>query len=231
MLRHEPTPRRIGERQRQTALPKATRQRARAARRAFTLIELMIAVGIMAVMLTIGLPRLYQSMDKDSMRKAASDVMEACSTARARAILDSTTTELRIRPADREFSVVVVGNPRPAQPAAPEGHEFGAGRLPERTEYQWGDRMAAHDEAGTSAGGAACFSVKLGSGVMIEGLGVNGEDWTEDAQARVRFYPNGTCDAMSIILLSDKGERRNIFLEVVTGFADFEVDPLKFRVR
>ena len=60
---------------------------------------------------------------------------------------------------------------------------------------------------------------------------MSGEDWTEDEEAHVWFYSNGTCDEMSLVLLSDKGERRNIFLEVVTGLAEFEVDPLKFRDR
>ena len=80
-------------------------------------------------------------------------------------------------------------------------------------------------------GGAASFSITLPAGIRIEGLGVNGEDWSEDEMARVRFYPNGTCDEMSLIVVSEKNERRNIWLEVVTGFAEFETDPLKFKVR
>jgi hypothetical protein len=70
--------------------------------------------------------------------------------------------------------------------------------------------------------------VKLSPSIVVEGLGVNGEDWTEDDEAHVRFYPNGTCDQMSVVLLSDKGERRNIWLEMVTGYADVESDPQKF---
>ena len=33
------------------------------------------------------------------------------------------------------------------------------------------------------------------------------------------------------VLLSDQGERRNIWLDVVTAQADFEVDPHKFKER
>lgn len=182
------------------------------------MIELMVAVGIAAVIMTIAIPRLYQNMDQDSMRKAASDVMEACSHARARAILDATVMELRIRPQDRRFSVAP-GTPAPSMEEEMRGP---------RTFMFHGDEMV---ERTPRASGAAAFSVKLSNSILIEGLGVNGEDWTEDEEARVRFYPNGTCDEMSIVLLSDKGERRNIFLEVVTGLAEFEVDPLKFRAR
>ncbi len=194
--------------------------------RAFTLVELMVAVGMMAIFMSIAIPTLFQNMHRDSMRKAVSDVMEACSVARARAILDGAPMELRIHPVERTFSV----GPAAQAPAGPPGSEFGPEGLPERIDYQWGARMEDHG-GGAGSSGPSTFSVKLGQSIVIEGLGVNGEDWTEDPQASVRFYPNGTCDEMSVILLSDQGERRNIFLEVVTGFADLEVDPLKFRVR
>ncbi|MBI5385558.1 MAG: hypothetical protein HZA90_12840 [Verrucomicrobia bacterium] len=175
----------------------------------------MVAVGIMAVLMSVAIPSLYQNMHQDSMRKAASDVMEACSHARARAILDGATMELRIRPAERSFSVGA---------ATVRADDDTRGTQAFMTATTPLDRPA-------TSGGGAGFSAKLSSSIIIEGLGVNGEDWTEDEEARVRFYPNGTCDEMSIVLLSDKGERRNIFLEVVTGMADFETDPYKFRER
>ena len=190
---------------------------------AFTLIEIMVAVGIMAVFMTIGIPKLFQNMHQDSMRKAVSDIMEVCATARARAILDGGTTVLRIRPHDRSFSVGAA-----SQTGDQSSMGVGAG-LPERNNYQFGDRMRQQRAAPNPA--ASGNAAKLSSFIIVEGLGVNGEDWTEDEEAQVRFYPNGTCDAMSIVLLSDKGERRNIYLEVVTGFAELEVDTFKFRAR
>jgi hypothetical protein len=191
----------------------------------------MVAVGMMAVFMTIAIPTLYQSMHRDSMRKAVSDVMEACSVARARAILNNTTMELRIRPGDRSLNVGAAAAPSrgpggPMFPGDMGGDQTGGG-LPDRVDYQWGDRMVNH--APPAAPGS--FSVKLSDTIIIEGLGVNGEDWTEDPEAKVRFYPNGTCDEMSIVLTSDRGERRNIWLEVVTGFAELESDPFKFRDR
>lgn len=195
-------------------IEKTTRSR-RGGAKAFTLIELMVAVGIMAVLMTVAIPRLYQDMHQDSMRKAVSDVMEVCSHARARAILDGTAMELRIRPAERYFSVV---------PATRSDEEVGVAQTFSFQGHELVERTR------TPVGGAA-LSVKLSESILVEGLGVNGEDWTEDEEARVRFYPNGTCDEMSIVLLSDKGERRNIWLEVVTGMAELEVDPQKFRAR
>ena len=186
-------------------------------RSAFTLIEIMVVCGIIALVMTIAIPSIYRQIHPESMQKAVSDVMEACSHARAFAILNGVETELVIRPFDRQIEVVQVGS---GGTAAPD-------RLasPSVSGEEW--RMAQE----TAPKSAAAFSVKLSDKIMIEGLGVNGEDWTEDEVARVRFYPNGTSDEMSMVLVSEKLERRNITLEVVTGLADVETDPNKFKAR
>src|SRR5262245_54523900 len=74
---------------------------------AFTLIELMVVVGILAVVMTIAIPSIYQTLHKGSLRTAVSDVMEICSHARAYSILNGVETGLRIRPADRQLDVIV----------------------------------------------------------------------------------------------------------------------------
>ena len=54
-------------------------------------------------------------------------------------------------------------------------------------------------------------------------------DFRLDETARVRFFPNGTSDELTLILLSEKNERCEILLEVTTGLAEVEWDPNKFR--
>jgi len=185
---------------------------------AFTLIELMVVVAIMGIVMTISVPTIYQQLHPESMRKAASDVMEACSHARARAILNGAETDLVIRPGDRQFTVTGASSASvdPTQMRSPDvaGNDW---RTPARSSG--------------AAAGVGDFSVKLSDRIIIEGMGINGEDYTEDEVGRVRFYPNGTSDEFSIVLLSDRGERRNITLEVVTGLADMESDPHKFKAR
>ena len=83
----------------------------------------------------------------------------------------------------------------------------------------------------SGGGGGSIFTVTLSDRIIIEGLGINGLDYTEDEVSRVRFFPNGTSEEMSLILLSDRNERRNITLEVVTALAEFEVDPNKWKDR
>jgi prepilin-type N-terminal cleavage/methylation domain-containing protein len=93
-----------------------TTRLARAAQCGFTLLELMVVVAIMGIVMTISIPAIYQQLHPESMRKAVSDVMEACSHARARAILNGAETDLVIRPGDRQFTVSgAISSPAPGQ--------------------------------------------------------------------------------------------------------------------
>ena len=57
------------------------------ARGGFTLIEIMIVVGIMGIVMTMGVPLVYNVFRKAPFTKAITDIVEVCSHARARAIL------------------------------------------------------------------------------------------------------------------------------------------------
>ena len=74
-------------------------------RAAFTLIEIMVVVGILGMVLALGVPPFVRSMQKDPLRQAVSDVTEACSDARAKAILLGVPTELVIRAEDKQLTV------------------------------------------------------------------------------------------------------------------------------
>jgi len=194
----------------------------RVSSRAFTLVELMVVVAIMGIVMTLAIPTIYQQLHPESMRKAVSQVMEACSHARARAILNGVDTDLVIHPADREFELSTA----PSSPSS-------AGQNPLFSPDVAGNDWRTPPKPAPSPTGVSdnFFPLKLSDRIMIEGMGINGEDYTEDEVGRVRFYPNGTSDEMSIVLTSDKGERRNITLEVVTGMPDVESDPTKFKSR
>ena len=190
--------------------------------RAFTLVELLIAMGMVAILLSVALPSVYRNWGQDSLLKAMTDVMEVCHQARARAVLGGTPMELRIRLVDRSFSIAAASVQRDVEDSAPVGNafEFRGDEVVEKPVHKTGAAQEWSDA-----------SKRLSEKIHIEGLGVNGEDWTEDEEARIRFYPDGTCDEMSLVLLSDKGERCNITLEIVTGLADVETDITKFKAR
>ena len=65
--------------------------------------------------------------------------------------------------------------------------------------------------------------------VAIASLKINGVRYVprEDLdvhEARVRFFPNGTCDEMRLVLLSDTGEFSGVFLEITTSLSSVESD-------
>lgn len=210
-----------------------------ASRRAFTLVEIMVVVGIIAIVMTIAVPFMRTAFDSPrGMGGAVKILQEAASNARALAILRQTTTELVIHPREGSIEVSMSGG----------GGDRGGGidfvdgsrvhmesKNVSGEDWRMADRKTGSGGSGGGSGGGRSerdpFKGRLPKGIQVEGLGVNGEDWTEDEVAKVRFYPNGTCDEMSIVLISDTNERRNVWLEVVTGYAEIESDPQKFKVR
>jgi prepilin-type N-terminal cleavage/methylation domain-containing protein len=183
---------------------KPTDQPGRTGDAAFTLIELMVVVGIMALVMAIGIPFMANVVNGGKgISRAGRDVQQACHDTRALAILRQRPVELRIRPGDGilEFGAA---SQTGALSSEITGNDW---RMPDRTQ----------------SGGAGDSSVKLPEGVVIEVLGVNGFDWTDDEVAHVRFYPNGTSDEMRMILYRPStGERRYMHLEVVTGLTVLE---------
>ena len=54
----------------------------------------MIVVGIMGIVMAMSVPIVYKVWRKAPMRKAVSDIVEVCSHARARAIMQGSVTEV-----------------------------------------------------------------------------------------------------------------------------------------
>jgi len=154
---------------------------------AFTLIELMVVIGIVAILAAISVPSIRGMLHNESMRKATEEARDVCENARARAILGGSMTE-----------VVIHANP-------PTMEVAGGG--PERN----GSGLIAHFE--------------LGGDVGVESIKVNGVQYKDADMARVRFFPNGTCDEFRMVLLRPQDNlRRGIFCEVTTSLADVEMD-------
>jgi type II secretory pathway pseudopilin PulG len=80
---------------------------------------------------------------------------------------------------------------------------------------------------GRCAGGGRAAS--FGDNVTIEMLDVNLWEYREADSARVRFFPDGTSDEMTLILSTDRGEFRRIQLEITTGLASVEGDVSKWK--
>jgi hypothetical protein len=61
-------------------------------------------------------------------------------------------------------------------------------------------------------------SATLDDSVDIAMLDINLMDFSQSDDSRVRFFPNGTCDELMLVLISG-GERMKITLEFSTGIA------------
>ena len=71
----------------------------------------MIVVAIMGIVMTMSVPIVYKVWRKAPMRKAVSDVVEVCSHARARAIMQGTMTEVVFHPKENRLEVAGAGGP------------------------------------------------------------------------------------------------------------------------
>ncbi len=176
-----------------------------AASPAFTLIEIMIVVGIMGIVMTMSVPFVYKVWRKAPMRKAVADVVEVCSHARARAIMSGTPTEVVFHPKLNRLEIA--GAPSPPRPSA------AAGGVP-----------APNAPAASGSGTAA----QLPEDVIIYLLDINmsGVEYRDAEEARVRFFPNGVADEMRMILF-DARDYVGIELETTTGLANVVRDPLR----
>jgi type II secretion system protein H len=174
------------------------RARAAAGDPGFTLIEVMVVVGIMGMILAAGIPSLYKLYQKEGIRKATSDVVEVCSKARAQAIFRGTPVDVIFHPRERRLEVASA----PAQPADAGGSVM----APERPTLVAG--------AGQSA--------QIAEDMTIEMLDINLSEYKDSEWARVRFFPNGTSDEMTLVLHSSKNEWKKITLEVTTGLTSVD---------
>lgn len=73
--------------------------------RGFTLIEIMMVVAIIGLTLTMGIPSFVRVLKKEGMRKAESEMLEACQDARRAAIMNNQATDLVLHPIDGTFEV------------------------------------------------------------------------------------------------------------------------------
>ncbi len=178
----------------------------------FTMIELMVVVGIMGIVLTMGIPSIYHVWRKEPMRQTISDVVEICSAARARSILQGGVMEVIFNGGEGSISVNSAGTA--GQSPAPTSASGDPGVIP-ATPPAPGKNLSMH----------------LPETVAISKLLVNGLNGMDRNQVRVRFFPNGTCDDLILQLRSDKNELAEITLELTTGLTLVKYNPQEFRLR
>ena len=159
----------------------------------------------MGIVMTMSVPIVYKVWRKAPMREAVKDIVEVCSHARARAIMQGTVTEVVFHPKENRLEW-------PAPPARRARRLKPAGRRAQRAARR---------------PGPACRR-NCPTEVIIETLDINmsGIEFNDAEEARIRFYPNGISDEMQMILF-DGRDRMGIELEITTGLANVVPDPLR----
>jgi len=164
----------------------------------------MIVVAIMGIVLTMGIPMVYQLRHEAPLRKAVRDVIEVCSQARAQAILQSKAVAVVFHPREHRLEIEGAGNTK----------EAGTGAV----------------QIGLTPGAGNGTFAKISEDVAIEMLDVDLSEFKDAEQVKVWFYPNGVCDELTLILFdpsAPRDPRRAISWEVTTGLASVETDPRK----
>lgn len=175
---------------------------------AFTMIELMIVIAIMALVMAISIPSFYRSLEKDTMRRATKVILDTCTAARTQAIITGRPHDVVILPADGVLQTEAV---RSREPTDEELRIEEMERMARETGEPGGD-LAWAEEPGA-----------LPEGIRIEFVGVNFvPDLQKAGQARVRLYPNGTGDEFTMVIRSDQNEWRQFTMDVATGIIKWE---------
>jgi prepilin-type N-terminal cleavage/methylation domain-containing protein len=167
---------------------------------AFTLIEIMVVVGIMGLVLLTGVPIVYKVFHRAPMTEALIGVQGVCSTARAQAIMQGRQVDLVLHPRDGRLEI--------------EG--AAAASTPDTAE------RTSQPNTVPAASAQSVRAVKLPERISLYFIVINRlrHNFADDELARVRFFPNSTSDEATFVLMStDMKDERGVTLEVTTGLA------------
>ncbi len=169
------------------------------ARRAFTLIELLVAAALAALLMMTAIP-FAREVRKDPLVRAVNALVDGCRDARLRAILK-----------DRPMQLVIFEN----------GGAVGVEAVPDHP-MSWSRPSASDDPAlspeGTLAGSNFVSDVvRIDNEIAFRQLVVNGRDMMASDAAVIRFFPNGTSDALVAELQWLRKGVRRVSLDIMTG--------------
>lgn len=186
----------------------------------FTLLELMIVLGIAAILMTMTIPFVGGILNDRPVVKTTNDILDVLSQARAQAILKGKPAVVRIFPRQGVFKALPAGvYVEKADPAALEATAALTPSLPEDP--------AAVSHSDLDSGNAVATAV-LPEDIVLEMVDINFVSRKDDELAEAFFYPNGTCDALTIVFQRGSDQWRLIRVDILTGMAEFETDPKKF---
>ena len=179
----------------------------RAEHEGFTLVEIMVVIGILTMVLALGAPAFVRVIKKEPLRQAASDLVEGLSHARAQAILQGVTTEFVLNSTDGAMTVRLAPEDRPEATNTAVDPDGPVGTAPDASR---GSTMPP-------------FFARLHPNIIVALNELNLRSQMDTLETRVRFHPNGTSDDFTIVIELRGVGIRKVFLDSITGLADTEV--------
>jgi prepilin-type N-terminal cleavage/methylation domain-containing protein len=187
-------------------------------RRAFTLIELLLVVAIIAVVTAVTMPSLVRSIHGNRLRAAARTVATAGRYARSMALL--TQREMRLR-FDLDESRVSVA---PAGPPPTQVEAEGPALVPADEAPTQGPAGPAAETGGASptAEGGGGTSADKGFDRELDGVRIVSVTFSEEGIATrgtgavaVQYATNGRCTPYVVRLADERGDETVISVDVL----------------
>lgn len=187
-----------------------TRHLSPAAFRAFTLIELMVAIAIGALLMLTAVPAV-RAIRKPPLVRAMNDFTEGCRRARAAAILTGRTMQVVIHNGGSSIGV------EPAPVTDPTAMAFSRASGPAVNYTTDLNSVGTTAEAPAGLPAIKPFNAVFPDGVAFQKLIVNLRDQMQEQAIAIKFHPNGTSDQLDAELTFERTTVMGVTLEVVTG--------------
>ncbi len=160
----------------------------------------MVVIAIIGLIAAMGVPSIFQTLRKEGMRRAVSDVEQLLGDARARAIYGGHTVRVVFHPAEKRLEMADAPTDAAPGPLAATGADIPAA-TPQSSPLP-----------------VSQSSVVLPDNVDIAMLDIDLLDRGGDETASVDFYPNGTSQELTLVLHCGD-EWQKITLEFSTALA------------
>jgi prepilin-type N-terminal cleavage/methylation domain-containing protein len=165
----------------------------------FTLVELLVAISLAAIFMAIAVP-VFRATKRGPLAQATLDFEQACREARSQAVIKNSPMQIVIRGGGGEILV---------EPA-PVGVMGATNGVSLRS-------FEPRASESFDAPPQYLFHAKLDDDIGFRKLWVNGQDMMQAELAAIRFYPNGTSDALEAEVQYRRIDTRRLSLEMITG--------------
>jgi len=198
-------------------------------RRAFTLVEVLLVLGVVVLIAALAFPSMTGTLDRFRLRKAADQIRIQWQQARTQAIRSNCRCSFRYVPGGRHWAVQTVTQTETlVDPSSGQMlNSFGAagsagglsdsqahcGELPEGVRFAQLPAGRAGAGANTSPYGSRLPSDAMDGQLPLLDETEAGAGWSWP----IYFYPDGTADSASICLENEKGRRVEVHLRGLTG--------------